>query len=84
MILALDRFKMSQGTLYINRSPRNYASEALISYFKLDVKIADLKQSSEFASLFPLKQAPAFLGPKGLKLTEALAIQFYCMFHILF
>ncbi|CAI4935963.1 CGH_3_HP_G0036360.mRNA.1.CDS.1 [Saccharomyces cerevisiae] len=68
---------MSQGTLYINRSPRNYASEALISYFKLDVKIADLEQSSEFASLFPLKQAPAFLGPKGLKLTEALAIQFY-------
>ncbi|CAI4044741.1 hypothetical protein SKDZ_11G1290 [Saccharomyces kudriavzevii ZP591] len=68
---------MSQGTLYINKSPRNFTAEALISHFKLDVKIADLEQSSEFASLFPLKQAPAFLGPKGLKLTEALAIQFY-------
>ncbi|CAI4613400.1 ALI_collapsed_G0034740.mRNA.1.CDS.1 [Saccharomyces cerevisiae] len=58
---------MSQGTLYTNRSPRNFASEALISYFKLDVKIADLEQSSEFASLFPLKQAPCIFGSKGLK-----------------
>ncbi|CAI4045163.1 hypothetical protein N7582_003453 [Saccharomyces uvarum] len=68
---------MSQGTLYINKSPRNFASKALISHFKLDVKIVDLEQASEFASLFPLKQAPAFLGPKGFKLTEAIAIQYY-------
>lgn len=84
LILVLDRFKMSQGTLYINKSPRNFASKALISHFKLDVKIVDLEQASEFASLFPLKQAPAFLGPKGFKLTEAIAIQYYCMLFSFF
>ncbi|CAI1541575.1 hypothetical protein SEUBUCD646_0K01390 [Saccharomyces eubayanus] len=70
---------MSQGTLYISKSPRNFASKALISHFKLDVKIVEKDQASEFASLFPLKQVPAFLGPKGFKLTEAIAIQYYCM-----
>ncbi|CCC71639.1 hypothetical protein NCAS_0H03290 [Naumovozyma castellii] len=68
---------MAQGKLYVSRSTRSAAAEALISHFKLDFDIVQKDDCEEFATLFPLKKVPALTGPNGFKLTEALAIIYY-------
>ena len=70
---------MSQGTLYTFPTPRSTILEALIKTYKIDVTVKAGAESEEFATYFPLKKAPAFVGPKGFKLTECIAIAYYCM-----
>lgn len=72
--------KMSQGTLYANTRIRAVIPTALVKHFNLDVKIVDPAQCSEFANIFPLGKVPTFVGPKGVKLTEVIAISVYCMY----
>lgn len=71
---------MSLGTLYGGPSPRVRLLKALIGYFKLDIEIVNAKESAEFAELFPLKKIPAFVDAKGYRLTELIAIAYYCKF----
>lgn len=72
--------KMSQGTLYANERVRALIPVALIKHFKLDVKIVDPASCKTYSKLFPLGKVPAFVGPKGVKLTEVIAISVYCMY----
>ncbi|ODV64372.1 putative translation elongation factor 1-gamma [Ascoidea rubescens DSM 1968] len=68
---------MSQGTLYYSeKTPRGSFPKALIDYLKIDVA-AKTTDAPEFAANFPLKKIPAFIGPKGFKLTEVIAIILY-------
>ncbi|ODV97372.1 hypothetical protein PACTADRAFT_38581 [Pachysolen tannophilus NRRL Y-2460] len=67
---------MSQGTLFATEQIRCVAAEALIKHLKLDVKISS-KEDPEYQSNFPLNKVPAFIGPKGYKLTEVIAILLY-------
>lgn len=72
---------MSQGTLYANERIRAIFPKALIKHFNLDVKIVDpASDKATFDKYFPTGKVPAFVGPKGLKLTEVLAITLYCMY----
>ncbi|SSD60837.1 uncharacterized protein SCODWIG_02598 [Saccharomycodes ludwigii] len=73
---------MSQGTLYIfPQSPRGSFPAALAKYFNLDVQVKYISEcGEEFAAKFPLKKIPAFAGKNGFKLTEVIAISYYCMF----
>ncbi|WPK24909.1 hypothetical protein PUMCH_002208 [Australozyma saopauloensis] len=71
---------MSQGTLYANSRIRAVIPTALVKHFNLDVKIVDPASSAEYTKFFPLGKVPAFVGPKGVKLTEVIAISVYCMF----
>lgn len=74
---------MSQGTLYNSEKyARGILPVALIKYFNLDVNITNIETSDEFSKLFPLKKIPAYVGPKGYKLTEVIAVVYYCMFRI--
>ncbi|CAL9735215.1 elongation factor 1-gamma 2 [Monosporozyma servazzii] len=70
---------MSQGTLFVSRSPRCIPALAIIEHFNLDVEIVNVKTTAhkDFDAKFPLKQVPSFLGPKGLRLTENAAISTY-------
>ncbi|CCD25120.1 translation elongation factor EF1B gamma NDAI_0E03030 [Naumovozyma dairenensis CBS 421] len=69
---------MSQGTLYANFRIRTVVPRALVKTFNLDVKLVEPEKAQEqFARDFPLKKVPAFVGPKGFKLTESMAINFY-------
>ena len=74
---------MSLGTLYVNHGIRTVAVAALVRHFKLDVKIVDPATCSEFPKMFPLAKFPAFIGPKGVKLTEVIAIAVYCMYYLI-
>lgn len=75
--------KMSQGTLYTTEQARGIVPKALIKHFNLDVKIAD-KEDASYKKFFPLNKIPAFVGPKGFKLTEVIAISIYCMYDFFF
>lgn len=75
---------MSQGTLFANSKTRALIPVALIKHFKLDVEIVDADNSDLFKKTFPLGKVPAFVGPKGLKLTEVIAISIYCMYLLLY
>ncbi|KAF3993070.1 hypothetical protein FT663_00894 [Candidozyma haemuli var. vulneris] len=66
---------MSQGTLYADQKIRGAVPKAIIKAYNLDVKVAEL--DATFEKLFPLKKVPAFVGPKGLKLTEIIAVSLY-------
>lgn len=71
---------MSQGTLYADRRIRTVAVTAIVKHFNLDVKIvAPADDKATFDKYFPVGKVPAFVGPKGLKLTESIAIAIYCM-----
>lgn len=75
---------MSVGTLYTSEiSPRAKLLEALVKYFKLDVDVVDTKDFAQFAELFPLKKVPAFVDAKGYKLSELIAIAYYCKFTLI-
>lgn len=68
---------MSQGTLYATVQARGILPKALIKHFGLDVKVSD--KDAVYNKHFPLNKIPAFVGPKGFKLTEVIAISLYCM-----
>ncbi|EGW32060.1 uncharacterized protein SPAPADRAFT_61149 [Spathaspora passalidarum NRRL Y-27907] len=68
---------MSQGTLYVmEMSPRSYVNANIVKHFGLDVAIKTEKDEA-FNRAFPLGKLPAFIGPKGYKLHECLAISNY-------
>lgn len=70
---------MSQGTLYADEKIRGVLPKAIIKAYNLDVKVA--APDAAFEKTFPLKKIPAFVGPKGLKLTEIIAVSLYRMFN---
>ena len=72
---------MSLGTLFITEQVRGLPCKALVNHFNLDVTIAE-KSDKRFVDNFPLGQIPAFIGTKGFKLTEAIAIVIYCKYSI--
>lgn len=72
---------MSQGTLFADSKIRGVIPTALVKHFKLDVEIVDPASSAAYKKHFPLAKVPAFIGPKGVKLTEVIAISVYCMYR---
>lgn len=70
---------MSQGTLYTNDFARGFLAEGLIKFLNLDINVVKGK-TAEFEKAFPLGKIPAFVGPKGYKLTESVAIYTYSKF----
>lgn len=71
---------MSQGTLYSDQRIRSIVPAAIVKHFNLDVKIvAPANDAATFKKYFPTERVPAFVGPKGLKLTEVIAVSIYCM-----
>lgn len=70
---------MSEGTLFVSPSPRCKPAIIIINHYNLDVEIVDVKSTvcKDFQEKFILHQVPAFLGPRGLKLTETAAILSY-------
>lgn len=73
---------MSQGTLYAGDFGRSVLPRALIKHFNLDIAIEGT-DSEAYKTNFPLKKVPCFIGPKGYKLTEVLAISVYCMYTLI-
>lgn len=71
---------MSQGTLFANSRTRGVIPTALVKHFKLDVDIVDAFSSDVYKRNFPLGKVPGFIGPKGVKLTEVIAVSIYCMY----
>lgn len=67
---------MSQGTLYATESIRCLLLKALVKHYNLDVTVSD--KDALYQKAFPLGKVPAFIGPKGFKLTEVIAIVLYC------
>lgn len=65
------------GTLYTDTKARGLLPQAIIKHYNLDVKV--VAPDATFAKTFPLKKQPAFVGPKGLKLTEVIAVVLYRM-----
>lgn len=74
---------MSQGTLFAASQIRGIIPTALVKHYNLDVKVVDQSTSDVFKKTFPLGKVPAFVGPKGVKLTEVIAISVYCMYQFL-
>lgn len=73
---------MSQGTLFADAKARVFSAEALIKHFKLDVDVSD-RSAKAYKDNFPLNKVPTFLGPKGFKLSEAIAVNIYRMYLML-
>ena len=73
---------MSQGTLYVTQQIRSLPPKALVKHFKLDIKLSDKDEA--FNKAFPLNKIPAFIGPKGFKLTEVIAVCLYCMYNSIY
>lgn len=70
---------MSLGTLYTNSKIRGLPAKAIIQHFGLDVKVVETEDAVHKKN-FPLQKYPSFLGPKGFKLTESIAIAVYCTY----
>lgn len=70
---------MSLGTLYTNSKIRGLPAKAIIVHYGLDVKVVET-EDAKHKKVFPLQKYPAFIGPKGFKLTESIAITIYCMY----
>lgn len=68
---------MSQGTLFADGRIRGLTPKALIKHFNLDIEVAD-PSGKAYERNFPLKKVPAYVGPKGFKLHEVMAISLYC------
>lgn len=71
---------MSHGTLYANFRIRTLLPAALVEHYKLDVKVAE--PPANYKEKFPLGKVPAFVGEKGFKLTETIAINIYRKYRI--
>lgn len=72
---------MSQGTLYVGEYARCFLVKGLVEFYNLDVTVA--AKDAAYEKNFPLAKYPAFLGPKGYKLTEAIAVVLYCKYFVL-
>ncbi|OBA21864.1 translation elongation factor eEF1 gamma [Metschnikowia bicuspidata var. bicuspidata NRRL YB-4993] len=70
---------MSQGTLFADSKIRGAIPTALIKHFNLDVEIVEPESSAAFKKSFPLAKVPGFIGPKGVKLNEVIAISVYLL-----
>lgn len=79
--VVLKRSKMSLGTLFVTQHARSIAPRALAKHLNLDVKVSDWEDPAYKAN-FPLGKVPAFLGPKGFKLHEVIAVALYCKYNI--
>lgn len=66
---------MSQGILYSASSSRTLLLRGLIKYYKLDIKV--IEKDDLYHKNFPQNKLPAFIDPKGFKLTEVIAIILY-------
>ena len=72
--------KMSAGTLYANFRARTLVPKALVKYLGLDITLVTPEDNAEqFARDFPWKKVPAYISPKGVKLTEHLAVIYYLL-----
>lgn len=67
---------MSLGTLFGNGQTRAILPEGIVRAFNLDVKVLP-GGSPEHVANFPLKKVPAFVGPHGFKIHEAIAVIYY-------
>mmetsp|Transcript_1098 Transcript_1098/g.1106 ORF Transcript_1098/g.1106 Transcript_1098/m.1106 type:complete len:409 (-) Transcript_1098:76-1302(-) len=67
---------MSSGTLYGAQQIRTVPPKALIKHFNLDVKVVETLDKA-YEKDFPLAKIPCFVGPKGFKLQEVIAISIY-------
>lgn len=76
---------MSQGILYgdakyADRRIRTVVAVAIIKKFNLDVKVVNPDDDkTRFRRYFPTGKLPGFIGPNGLKLTEAIAVCVYLL-----
>ncbi|KAG7825794.1 hypothetical protein KL909_001026 [Ogataea angusta] len=68
---------MSLGTLYAGEATRVLAAKGVVKALGLDVKFGETTDEA-FQKNFPLGKVPAFIGPKGYKLNEAIAVLYYC------
>ncbi|KAG7701931.1 hypothetical protein KL929_000734 [Ogataea haglerorum] len=68
---------MSLGTLYAGEATRVLAAKGVVKALDLDVKFGE-KTDEAFQKNFPLGKVPAFIGPRGYKLNEAIAVLYYC------
>ncbi|AAS54234.2 AGL257Wp [Eremothecium gossypii ATCC 10895] len=66
-----------QATLYANHRIRTLVPRALVRHLGLDVALRDPDADPRWARLFPLKKVPCFVGPRGERLTEVIAIMVY-------
>lgn len=69
---------MSLGTLYGDEQTRAVLPVGLVKALNLDVKLEKAKTDAHLKA-FPNGLVPAFTGPKGFKLQEAIAVMYYCM-----
>ncbi|GMG45102.1 unnamed protein product [Ambrosiozyma monospora] len=67
---------MSLGTLYGSGKTRTILPVGLVKALDLDVKL-ESTDSPAYKAAFPLGKVPAFVGPKGFKLHEVLAVSIY-------
>lgn len=65
------------SVLYTGDSIRGVLPKAIIKQYNLDVKVTP--PDATFEKYFPTKKIPGFVGPKGLKLTETIAVSLYRM-----
>lgn len=73
--------KMSQGTLFGQSETRSILPVGLVKAFNLDVKLEARGSEAHKAAGFPNEKVPAFLGPHGYKLQEAIAVLYYCKYQ---
>lgn len=73
---------MSQGTLFAGQSIRGFLARGLIKHYNLDIEVTD--KNDAYNANFPLNKIPAFIGPKGYKLTEVIAIVLYSEYLVVF
>lgn len=67
---------MSQGTLFGSTETRSILPVGLVKAFKLDIALEKREAPAQKAA-FPNTKVPAFIGPKGFKLQESIAVLFY-------
>lgn len=65
------------SVLYAEEQIRTYLPKAIIKHYNLDVKVS--ARDAAYEKYFPTGKVPALVGPKGLKLTETLAVSLYRM-----
>lgn len=66
------------GTLYVKDCTRAKVPSGIVKAYGLDVKIAEADATYE--KNFPMRRFPSYLGEKGFKLTETIAVSIYCMY----
>ncbi|KAH3679404.1 hypothetical protein WICMUC_001024 [Wickerhamomyces mucosus] len=67
---------MSLGTLYAGAHSRSILPAGLVREFNLDIKVS-AETDEAYNRAFPLQKWPTFIGPKGFKLSESLAVNLY-------